>query len=85
MEQLVEIYKLQNDGTQTVIVTAQLSGSEVTFEGDPELIKSLASGIIDYETRGSLLPTAGLRYLQQLQYNFRSGYLNASAVIEKIN
>lgn len=81
----VEIYKLQNDGSQTVLATCALSGESVKCQGDEIFVKNLEQeGIRDYtsETAEKLFPKDGLKFLEQLQNNFKSGYLNASEVKE---
>lgn len=81
---LVEIYKLQNDGSQQVIATCKLADSQVVCEGDENLIADLNNGIRDYTNppNEKLLPKDGIRFLEQLKFNFKSGYLNASDIIE---
>ena len=83
----VEFYKLQNDGSQKVIATCHLNqDGQVECEGDPIFVDNLMKeGIKDYSTPGK--PTLsfkdGLKFLEQLKFNFTSGYLNASEVMEK--
>ncbi|MCX6736103.1 MAG: hypothetical protein NTZ13_03405 [Candidatus Parcubacteria bacterium] len=82
----VQIYKLQNDGSQTVLATAHLSGDIVTFEGDQKFIDFVTNeGIQNYsdDSGKKLFPKDGILFLEQLQYNFKSGYLNASEVKER--
>lgn len=86
--QYVEFYKLQNDGTQKVIATCHLNESgEVECEGTAGLIENLKKeGIRDYsdkDKRITLYITDGLKFLEQLKFNFTSGYLNASDVLKK--
>jgi hypothetical protein len=80
----VEIYKLNNDGSQTIIATCALDGEKVVCEGENKtFIDNLEKdGITDHssEERKKLYPKDGLKFLEQLQYNFKSGYLNASEV-----
>ena len=82
----VEIYKLNNDGTQTIIATCKLDGDKVVCEGENKVfIQNLEKdGITDYssEEKNTLFSKDGLKFLEQLQYNFKSGYLNASEVKE---
>ena len=80
----VEIYKLKNDGSQEVIVVCSLKDDKVVCEGKNKAFADNLEkdGIIDYssEERKTLYPKDGLKFLEQLQYNFKSGYINASAV-----
>jgi hypothetical protein len=80
---LVEIYKLNNDGTQSIAVVCKLAGDNVICSGDEALANNLmTSGIADYAQPAmpKLFPKDGIRFLEQLKFNFRSGYLNASDV-----
>ena len=80
----VEIYKLQNDGSQTVLATCKLADDVVVFEGDTKFAEYVVKeGIRNYNGSGKLFPKDGLAFLEQLKYNFKSGYLNASDVVEK--
>ena len=79
----VEIYKLQNDGTQQVVVTCKLKGDTVKCEGNSDLINVLKQGILNYSQSQPqrLFPDKdGLKFLEQLRFNFRSGYISASKV-----
>ncbi len=83
----VEIYKLQNNGDQKVVLKCFLRGENVEFEGEGEqLAKNLITdGIKNYleESIEALYPKDGLKFLQNMMYNFTSGYLNASDVLEQ--
>ncbi|MFA5358498.1 MAG: hypothetical protein WC310_01595 [Patescibacteria group bacterium] len=84
--QKVEFYKLQNDGSQATILTCFFDGQKTTFSGDESLVESLKKeGIFDYSDPGNrnkkLFPSDGSKFLEQLQYNFKSGYLNASNIM----
>lgn len=84
----VEFYKLQNDGTQKVIATCHLNESgKVECTGQEGLIENLKKeGIRDYgnkDKRVILYFKDGLKYLEQLKFNFTSGYLNVSDILEK--
>ncbi len=82
----VEIYKLQNDGAQVVIATCRLQDGTVDCDGDMNFVTHLKEeGIIDYSQKAhtKVFPKDGMLFLKQLQYNFKSGYLNASEVIEE--
>lgn len=85
----VELYKLHNDGSQKVIATCYLNDNgEVECEGDQTLTENLKrEGIKDYSKTNSinlskLFFKDGLKFLEQLKFNFTSGYLNASDVKE---
>lgn len=79
----VEIYKLKNDGTQEISVICRLADNIVLCEGNEALTESLNNeGIRDYsrDKPTRLYPKEGLRFLEQLKFNFKSGYLNASEI-----
>lgn len=81
----VEIYKLLEGGNQEIIVVCKLYGDMVVCVGDNELINQLINdGILDYanDTPKKLFPSDGKRFLEQLKYNFNSGYLNASDLLD---
>lgn len=82
----MQIYKLQNDGSQKVVSTCKLSDDgEVICEGEEVFTQRLMQdGILDYTQSGEnkIFPKDGLRFLEQLKYNFKSGYLNASEIKE---
>ena len=81
-----EIYKLQNNGSQKVLAVCKLVGDEAVCEGDEIFVKNLnQGGIFDYTTepKEKIFPKNGRKFLEQLKFNFKSGYLNASDV--KIN
>lgn len=80
----VEIYKLNNDGSQSVLATCRLIGNEVVCDGDEVFVDNLKNeGIIDYssEKKEKIYLKDGRKFLEQLKYNFKSGYLNASDVL----
>ena len=83
----VEFYKLQNDGSQKIIATCSLNENDkIECDGDAVFIENLAKdGIKNYSISGkpALFFQDGLEFLQQLKFNFTSGYLNASDVKEK--
>lgn len=81
----VEIYKLNNDGTQSVIAVCNLAGDKAACEGDVNLVANLErEGIRNYisDSPEQLFPKDGLEFLKQLKYAFKSGYLNASDIKE---
>lgn len=86
----VELYKLQNDGSQKIIATCYLNDDgQVACEGDGVLMDNLArEGIKDYSNTDRTISSKlffkdGLKFLEQLKFNFTSGYLNASEIMEK--
>lgn len=81
----VEIYELKNDGTQEVIVTCELKKNRVVCRGDENFIEHLEKeGILNYsDLSRKLFPKDGLGFLEQLKFNFKSGYLNASDIKKK--
>jgi len=82
----VEIYKTKNDGSQEIIATCRLKDDVVACEGNEVLINNLKEdGISDYSSADpgkKLFFKDGPKFLEQLMFNFKSGYLNASAVKE---
>lgn len=83
----VELYKLQNDGSQKVIATCYLNDNgEAECEGNQTLVDNLRmEGIKDYSKTDRINPSKlffkdGLKFLEQLKFNFASGYLNASDI-----
>lgn len=82
----VNIYKLNNDGTQSVVVICELSGRKVICKGEEILTRNLEkNGIKDYASRDGkvLYFSDGLNFLKQLKFNFKSGYLNASDIVKE--
>ena len=82
----VEIYKLQNNGNQKIIAVCHLVSDSVVCEGDQVFLDNLnRRGIKDYLqlVDQKLFPKDGLRFLENLKYAFKSGYLNASEIKEK--
>jgi len=83
----VEIYKLEGDGSQKIIATCALQPNDtVICNGQEVFIQNLAKeGINDYtqEKPTKLFPKDGLKFLEQLRFNFKSGYLNASEIKEQ--
>jgi len=81
----VEIYRLEKDG-QKKVAECQLEGTEVKIVGDPGMALMLSKeGIINYSDAGEqrFFPKDGEKFLEQLKFYFRSGYLNASEIKEK--
>lgn len=79
----VKIFKLNNNGDQEVVVTAELSGDVINFNGDKLFIKRLEDkGILDYKenTNKKLYPKDGKIFMENLKYNFNSGYFNATDI-----
>lgn len=77
----VEIYKLNSDGSQSVIVTCTLEGEKAVCNGDSKTIWYLNQGIDDPETSDLLYPKDGTRFLTILKSHFKNGYLMASEII----
>jgi hypothetical protein len=82
----VDIYKLNNDGSQKVVATCRLiANNTVICEGDKIFVGNLSKrGINDYTVNPpvKLYLSNGRKFLEQLKYNFTSGYLNASDIKE---
>ncbi|KKS38209.1 MAG: hypothetical protein A3G49_04775 [Candidatus Sungbacteria bacterium RIFCSPLOWO2_12_FULL_41_11] len=79
----VEIYKLKNDGSQEIIATCKINRNAVECAGRFIFIENLKNGgIRDYSSPegNKLFFKDGLLFLEQLKYNFKSGYINASEV-----
>ena len=81
----VEIYRLNNDGTQKIIAVCRLENNLVVCDGEEPFLDYLSKeGIKNY----SVMPPVkislkdGKLFLEQLKNNFKSGYLNASEIIE---
>ena len=82
----VEIYQLQNDGSQIVIATCRLEDRSVVCEGNETLIEVFSTeGIKNYDNPNSpnLFPKDGIIFLNNLQYHLATPYLSASPVHEK--
>ena len=82
----VEILKLQNDGIQVIIATCKLEDGKVVCEGEESFVKRLQEdGIRNYTAKltKKLYFHNGEKFLDQLKYNFKSGYLNATGIQEK--
>jgi len=81
----VEIYKLKNDGNQEIIGICRLGADGIVVcEGDTIFCDNLRrDGIIDYSSDGfrmRLFPKDGIKFLENLKFAFRSGYLVATEV-----
>lgn len=83
----VNILKLNDDGSQKIIAVCRLTNEKiVTIEGESWITDQLKAGIEDYSdptNHKPLKPETGLKFLEQLKYNFKSGYLNATDIIEE--
>lgn len=82
----VEIYKIENDGSQKVVATCKLTGKKIECEGDKVFIENLKiQGIPDYSSKPekNIFPEDGIKFLENLKFAFKSGYLNASDIKEK--
>lgn len=81
---LVEIYELQSDGSQKTIAICRMEHNVVVCEGDENFVQNLKQdGIKDYQSDTLLYPRDGIHFLEQLKFNFKSGYLMASDILEK--
>lgn len=81
----VEIYVLQDDGSQKVIATCKLVNDSVVCDGDGNFVRNLnVEGVFDYSMskKQTLFPKDGIHFLEQLKFNFQSGYINASDIKE---
>ena len=82
----VKIYKLENNGEQKVIVTCSLTDDGVICEGDKVFIQNLEKGgISDYSNEAlgaNLFPKDGIKFLENLKFAFKSGYLVATDIQE---
>ena len=81
----VEIYRLQNNGDQTIIATCRLIDNVVVCSGDEVFVNNLnQEGIYDYNSRSKqkIFPKDGQKFLENLKYAFKSGYLSATDVQE---
>ncbi len=77
----VEIYRLNGDGTQSIIALCSLKNDKVICEGDADMLRHLHGGIEDPGTGDSLFEKDGVRFLSALKSHFKSGYLLASDVL----
>jgi hypothetical protein len=83
----VEIYKIKNDGSQKVSAVCELKNNKVVCRGEKSFVASLvADGIQDYSNGNGtkLFPKDGIRFLENLKFTFKSGYLNASDIKSKV-
>jgi len=87
----VELYELDNNAHQNKIATFRLTEESgvVEIDGDHEhaIIKDIQwEGIFDYKYArpGKLYLYDGMKFLENLKYHFRSGYLLATDVEKKI-
>ena len=82
----VEIYKLHNDGAQTIVAMCKLVGSSIECSGDEVFVKNLTEqGIKNYSDLSdgtNLFPKDGIKFLENLKLAFKSGYLQATEVLE---
>lgn len=82
----VKIYKLTVSGQREIIVCQTDENGVLTFSGEADyrieyLIKN---GITDYsvEPQGIVMPEDAEKFLEQLQFYFRTGYLTATKPME---
>ena len=83
----VEILKLNEDATQSVVAFCELNKEgKVVCQGDENIISSLQKeGIRNYisQSHEVLFPDAGVDFLKQLPLNFNSGYFQANVIEEE--
>lgn len=86
----VDLFELDSQAKQKKIATFKMDeeSPNVEIEGDqyhPAIENLKGEGIFDYKnaTPTKLYPWDGLNFLENLKYNFRSGYLSASEVQKK--
>lgn len=87
----VELFELDHDANQKKIATFKLTEENgvVEIEGNHEhaIIKSIQwEGIFDYKYArpGKLFLQDGINFLENLKYQFRSGYLLATDVQKQV-
>ena len=87
----VELFELDRDAQQKMIATFKLleESGVVEIEGnhDHPVISSVkCEGIFDYKYSrpGKLYPHDGMNFLENLKYHFRSGYLFATDIKQKV-
>lgn len=87
----VELFELDSKANQKKIATFRLTeeSSVVQIDGDHNhrIIESIqGEGILDYKYArpGKLYPYDGMKFLENLKYQFRSGYLLATDVEKKV-
>ena len=91
MMYFVDLFELDNQANQKKVATFKMdedAPNDVQIEGDqyhPAIENLKGEGIFDYKnsTPTKLYPYDGISFLENLKYNFRSGYLSASEVQKK--
>ncbi len=85
----VILYKLNSEAKQEQLAEFRLAENNtvIVSEADakkPVIRRIMEQGINDYHGQsGHLFPVDGVRFLAELQYNFKSGYLLATAILEE--
>ena len=82
----VEFYKLKNNGNQIILGKCYLTQNNNVYCDGPDIFSNNLekNGIKNYDQPNQTLYFKdGLKFLEQLKYNFTSGYLNASDVKEE--
>lgn len=86
----VDLFELDAQAKQKKIATFKMGEDDpnVEIDGDqyhPAIENLKGEGIFDYKNASlnKLYPYDGLSFLENLKYNFRSGYLSASEVQKK--
>ena len=88
----VELFELDSNANQKKIATFKLldeGSGAVEIDGNRErpIIENIqGEGIFDYKYArpGKLYPFDGMNFLENLKYHFRSGYLSATDIKEKV-
>jgi len=88
----VDLYELDSQSNQKKISTFKMDGDNsggVEIEGDmrhPVVEGLQGEGIFDYKTSTptKLYLNDGMSFLENLKYNFRSGYLSATDVKKQV-
>lgn len=81
----VNIFKLDSTGQQNLLVVCELINGLVEITGDEGFAHNLReNGIQSYTGNQNtlLFPSDGRLFLEQLKFNFKSGYLMATDVLE---
>ncbi|HEY4474506.1 MAG TPA: hypothetical protein VJC06_01115 [Candidatus Paceibacterota bacterium] len=87
----VELFELDRDANQKKIATFRLTEESgiVEIDGDHShrIVEDIkGEGIFDYKYArpGKLYPNDGMKFLENLKYHFRSGYLLATDVEKQV-
>ena len=84
----VILYKLNSEANQEKLAEFQLNDSNLVVVNNKDAPKPVVKGILEKGINNyhgepeHLFPTDGIKFLEELQYNFKSGYLLATDVLE---